>query len=261
MSLIFPFRQYLFLLPFALASTGDAAQADALHAAVRTGDIASVDAALRDTENVDQTDFRIGSPLHVAVVEQRPAIVLRLLESGAMINGASEIDGKTALHIAAELGDHDMVMLLLANGADLRARSQSGQTASHLATRAGHAAVVAALLDAGAVVDSREPAKNMTPLLIASLQGDVDLVKLLVEAGADIEAVSANGRTPFFYSTTTESFRNVGSDELIRFFVDRGVETSPRDLSGLTPLDWAKSRNVTAYKEIVEILSDLGVQD
>ena len=231
-----------------------------LHDAVRSGDASEVSEILEVAEDIDETDYVLGSALHLAVVEQQPEMAGILIDGGADIDLVSEINGKTALLLASELGDLEMVQVLVGNGADIQMRDNLGQTALHLATRFGQESVVKALLDAGASIDIRDAGEGMTPLSISSLQGDVAITKLLVSNGADIEARSASGHTPFSFATSMESYVNVGGDELIRYLAELGVDTSPEDNAGFTPLKWASSRNVQAYKEITNILKEMGVE-
>ena len=244
----------LCILAIALLPWGAVAPAGTLHDAVRSGDVATIHQELEAGADVESTDYFLGTPLHVAVVEGKPAMVRLLIDKGARVDALSEVEGRTALHLAAELGDVDMLALLLAKGADLAARDRTGKAAIHLATIAGHAEIIRHLLKAGSAPDMREPGENMTPLLLASLHGKIRIVRILVEAGADIEAAGATGRTPFFFATSMESYRNVGGDALIRYFMDLGVRTSPKDTSGMTPLQWTKRRNTRTYREIHEIL-------
>ena len=234
--------------------------ATSLHDAVRSGDPSRVSEALQVANDIDDTDFVLGSALHLTVVEQQPEMAEILIDGGADIDLVSEINGRTALLLASELGDLEMVHVLLEHGADIQMRDNLGQTARHLATRFGQESVVKALLNAGANIDIRDSGEGMTPLSISSLQGDVAITKLLVSNGADIEARSASGHTPFSFATSMESYVNVGGDELIRYFADLGVDISPEDNAGITPLEWANSRNVPAYKEIAKILKDMGVE-
>ena len=63
----------------------------------------------------------------------------------------------TALHWAAQKGDAELVAMLLAAGANVRATTRlGGYTPLHLASQAGHAHVVAALLAAGAVAPTQD---------------------------------------------------------------------------------------------------------
>jgi ankyrin repeat protein len=76
--------------------------------------------------------------------------------------------------------------------------AQGGLMALHFATRQGHTAVVAALLDAGADINAISPAEHSTPLLVAAINGRFTLAKYLLERGADPNIASAAGATPLY---------------------------------------------------------------
>jgi ankyrin repeat protein len=75
---------------------------------------------------------------------------------------------------------------------------QGGLTALHLAVREGHVDVVRALLDGGANINQPTPADKTTPLLLACINGHYDLAKLLLERGADPNAASDAGAAPLY---------------------------------------------------------------
>jgi ankyrin repeat protein len=151
------------------------------------------------------------TPLHLAL-EHAPELVAVLRELGAPVDAASaafldDVDGLTAalddgapltdpstevdlLCCAARGGATDAVELLLARGAHPGA-------AMHAAAAAGSVPVVHRLLAAGAAVDVRDPATARTPLhsAVASAPDDqrVDVVRLLLDAGADVDAVTQDG--------------------------------------------------------------------
>lgn len=238
---------------------GRLAVAGELHEAIRLGDVNEVVEVIKRTQHIDESDFFLGSPLHVAAVEQNPEIVRMLVEAGADIDAPSEVNGKNALHLSAELGDVGLVALLVELGANVESRDLRGQTAMHLAARGEHVLAVSRLIDAGAEVDSQELGKGLTPLMIASFQGSVELVKLLIDAGADVNAVNAHGRTPFFFATTDEGYVNAGDGEVIRYLVESGADVSWQDEQGLTRLAAAKQNGSKASNEVVRILSNLGI--
>ena len=250
----------LILLAFGPANSVKPAFSGQLHDAVRSGAAEDVLEVLSTGQDINETDYFLGSPLHLAVVEDKADMVRILLEAGADFDAPSELEARTALLLAADLGNVELVSILLESGADLHARDRSGKQAIHLATISGQSGVVEKLLEAGVNVDSREPDRDMTPLHLASLGGELELVKLLVNAGADLEATDANGRTPFFYSAGTSSYATVGDDRLMRYFIGQGVDKSPVDTAGLTPLKQARSRNFPIYEAIAKALTDLGVE-
>jgi uncharacterized protein len=73
-----------------------------------------------------------------------------------------------------------------------------GLTPLLLAAREGHTDVAAALLDAGADVNQVSAGDNTSPLLIATINGHYDLARLLLERGADPRVPSENGVTPLY---------------------------------------------------------------
>uniref|UniRef100_A0A3B3H857 Uncharacterized protein n=1 Tax=Oryzias latipes TaxID=8090 RepID=A0A3B3H857_ORYLA len=89
-------------------------------------------------------------------------------------------DDQTPLHISSRLGKQDIVQLLLTNGADPDATTNSGYTPLHLAAREGHKDIAAALLDQGANLS------GITPLHLAAQEGSVDIVTLLLARGSPI---------------------------------------------------------------------------
>ncbi len=98
-----------------------------------------------------------------------------MLEHGADPNVRCGAEDEAALHLAARIGQSPpVVRLLLARGADVRARRADGRTAWMLAARAGFGEIVDVLELAGA---SREPLGPVDSLLAACGRGDVDAAR------------------------------------------------------------------------------------
>ncbi|HSM06066.1 MAG TPA: ankyrin repeat domain-containing protein [Longimicrobiales bacterium] len=76
--------------------------------------------------------------------------------------------------------------------------NQGGMTALHLAVRDGHAEEVRLLLDAGADLDGRTGGDQSTPLVVALINGNYDLALELLEAGADPNLASEDGVAPLY---------------------------------------------------------------
>ncbi len=82
--------------------------------------------------------------------------------------------------------------------------AQGGMTPLLLAARQGYAATVGALLDAGADIDQVSAGDHTTPLLIATLNGHFDLAKALLDRGANPRTASENGATPLYAALNCE---------------------------------------------------------
>ncbi len=160
------------------------------------------------------------SMLMYAVEKGNMELVQILLDNDADINARGS-EGRTALMIAAQFDSVDILNLLLERGANVNARDANGEsalmygmygapvdlapvlaapvdsdgeTASILGADNGYADVVKLLLEKGANVDARDCCQQ-TALMVAAGLGDVETVKILLEYGADITLKDSSGET------------------------------------------------------------------
>jgi ankyrin repeat protein len=119
--------------------------------------------------------------------------VLELIGEGPDLISAYSQDGWTPLHLAGFFGQPGVVEILLAQGADVAARSRNPMqnTALHAATAGRSKNAVRVLLEHGAVVNARQEG-GWTALHAASQNGDVEMVRLLIAGGADVKARADN---------------------------------------------------------------------
>jgi hypothetical protein len=138
-----------------------------------------------------------GSPVYFAL--RNPDLMQRLIAKGADVN-VSAYGGLTPLHQAASAGHLDVAKLLIDHGADLNARGSWGTILQTLVYRKGDsgAEMVKLLLESGAKLQSFS--FGNTELHVAALQGSTDVARLLVERGADVNAVNEYGHTPLYYA-------------------------------------------------------------
>ena len=158
------------------------------------------------------------TPLMTCAATGTTAAVKMLLASGAAVNVAEPSQHQTALMWAAAERHPEIVALLAESGANLRARTKNGFTALHFAARQGDIESVTRLLAAGADVNIRSlpdsPDKGRgaafastlsegsTPLLVATVRGQVPVALYLLERGADPNAGDA-GFTPLHWAAGT----------------------------------------------------------
>ena len=114
------------------------------------------------------------------------------------------------LHLAAALGDVDLMQVMMEKGAPVDTRNRGGQTPLHKAVGYRRLAAAKFLLEKGANPNAEINAKKYpfwsgTPLHEAAENGDAKMFDLLVEYGANINAKDAYGRTPVLKAAKTDS--------------------------------------------------------
>lgn len=268
----------------------DSPEADAkLAAASRKGDLAAITAALKAGANPRAVDAAGTPVLMNAALYGNAAAVRLLLKRGADPN-ATDPTGATALIWSA--GDPEKALALIEHGANVNAQSKPGRTPlMNAAMAAGGAPVVKALLGAGATVDARDQIDPMpilmtgggkgTALIEAARVGDLESVRLLVSAGADVNAAAANGvtalseaviygrrdvaaylmdkgaRTDIRLALASYPLLSLaamrGDAAIVRMLTAKGAPVNAADLTGQTPLMWAASSDRGA-QAVVEAL-------
>lgn len=126
--------------------------------------------------------LRLGDSLCIAARKGEVRTIVRLLETGAAINGRDQ-HGWTALHRSCFKGKIDAVRTLLEKGVDVDAKDEDGYTALHCAAESGHADVIEMLVKKGADAEARTN-KGVTALQIAESLHYVGITRILVHGGA-----------------------------------------------------------------------------
>ncbi|WP_164273021.1 ankyrin repeat domain-containing protein [Stenotrophomonas sp. B1-1] len=192
----------LAVLPTACwASTGAADVR--LHDAAARGDAAAVRAALEGGAQVEARDAQGRTALLLATHGNRLEAARVLIDAGADVNAKDAMQDSAYLYAGAR-GLDEILALTLAHGADLRSTNRYGGTALIPAAERGHVATVRMLLRAGVAVDHVNRL-HWTALLEAILLGDggprhVQIVQLLLEAGADPHLADGDGVTPLAHA-------------------------------------------------------------
>ncbi|XP_041979704.1 protein TANC2 isoform X2 [Aricia agestis] len=158
-------------------------------------------------------------------------IVEYLLDTAELFpDGICPVTGETALTAACSAGHAAIAGALLARGAtpySLNARQMSPLA---LGAKAGRAALVLRLLDAGADVGG---SGGKVPLILAAAEGHDDVVEILLDHGADPDAVDADGIPALGWATLRSKIPTAV------VLLDRGATIDLPDGSGRTPLGLA----------------------
>jgi len=254
----------------ALARKADvnASQVDgttALHWAVERDDVDLAEMLLTAGARVNARTREGVMPLQLAAINGSARMLGRLIKSGADPNAPLTPARDTALMLAARTGKADAIRLLLEANADANARETwGGTTALMWAVAEGHTDAAKLLIDAGADVNARSyyvaaangrgfegrtPSASrteekveefasgwLTPLMFAARDGSLALTRMLVAAGADVNAVAGDGKTALALAIFN------GSYDVASFLVDSKADVNKADAQRFTPLFWAVDR-------------------
>ncbi len=196
-----------------------------------------------------------------------------------------QIAAYDGLHRAAYLNDLDAIRRLAASGANLEARDGSGRTPLHVAAFQSHEAAAAALVKAGADANALEhqdydivtiaavaddvpmlkqalalgnrPGNITSPyegtaLIAAAHLGHVEVVKILISAGAPLDHVNNLHWTALIESVVLGD-GGPAHVAVARALIEAGADVSLTDREGLTPLELAKRRG---YVEMVKLFGE-----
>jgi ankyrin repeat protein len=167
---------------------------------------------------------------HFASLEKVKALV----ECGADENRAGP-EGKTPLMVAADQSQANIVEYLLGRpGIDIEAKAADGQRAIKFACFKKHVGMVKLLVGAGAKVNAQPTDEGSPPLVSAVLGGDLQVVKYLVECGADVTYRCSYGDMPLMLAARE------GHIDVVEYLLGRpGVDIEAKNKYGERTIDIA----------------------
>ncbi len=226
----------------------------ALMWATHWDDLETTDLLIHAGANVNAANDNGVTPLWLACTNGNAAIVEKLLKGGANPNASLSRTGESVLMTCARTGNVDAVKSLLAGKAEVNAKDNwSGQTALMWAVAEKHPEVVRVLVGHGADARARSKVQTdtygrtrggFTPLLFGARVGDLESVRILLAAGADVnEATPEAGNTLVVASASNR-------EELAIFLLEKGANPNSADEYGFTALHHAVQKGISDLSAI-----------
>lgn len=163
------------------------------------------------------------SALYAAAEMGNPNIVRLLIDNGARVG--SRPGAKGVLQAAASKGHREIVQLLIARGADVNGLSHDGRSALYAAAESAELDTVKFLIDNGADIHSR-PTRALSALHSAARMGHARTVQLLLDSGMDVDGHSDDGTTALHVAAAE------GMQGVIRVLVDNGADVNRKGPGG-----------------------------
>jgi ankyrin repeat protein len=193
--------------------------------------------------------------LRQMLMEERKKVITMLIEGGLDVD-ARCISETTALHLASQLNDDVTVKILLDRGANINLTDELGQNALHLALANFKVRVnmelVKLLIDKGIDVEARNH-YGATSLFVCCTKGHYDALVILLENGASVNAKNYGNRSPLH---TAVFMRNYNC---VKVLLDHGADINAVFDVGKTVLHAAFEGTPSPDVEVIKLLLSRGV--
>ena len=177
--------------------------------------------------------------------------VKELIDKGADVN-TRDRDGWSLLHWSIYNNHDDISHFLIARGADVRSKTQHGKrvppffidpdwTVLHAAARFRDLELLKLLIDKGADINAKDEGGRAV-IHEAGNEGHWEIVRYLIDKG-----VSPNSKGSFPGRTVLHSASQHGNLRVVKYIVERGAHVNAKDYGGVTPLGLAHNAEIRAY--------------
>jgi ankyrin repeat protein len=182
-----------------------------------------------------------------AVKNDNYTTVSSLLQRGLSPNLLEDTRGDTGLILALREDSNKVFNILLNTpGIDLEVRAKNGDSALMIAAYKANVAAVRALLAKEAQVNN----PGWTALHYAAAVGNDDIVRMLLEESAYIDAESPNSTTPLMMAAGS------GRLSTVKLLLDEGADATLKNNIGMTALDFAQQASQTLVLDDMTKLLD-----
>ncbi|XP_043972345.1 B-cell lymphoma 3 protein homolog [Gambusia affinis] len=233
------------LAGISLATRQDEDGDTALHIAVVQGELTIVHKLIHllalARRGLDIYNNLRQTPLHLAVITKQANMVDVLLRAEAD-PAVLDRHGQTALHLCCEYQLLKCLSVLLSFSSSspcLEIRNFEGLSPLHLAVLQGHKNLTKMLLDAGADINAMDIKSGQSPLMHAVESNNADMVHFLIESGCDVNSQSYSGNTALHIACGR------GQVDTVRLLLKSGADSSLKNYHNDTPVMVAKNKKIT----------------
>jgi uncharacterized protein len=184
-------RKYVVLIGLIVSIVAHAGAYEDFFSAIRQDDASTVKDLLQRGFDPNTLDSKKLHGLFLALREPSPKVAKILINTPKIDLNSMSPDGETPLMMAVFKGLNEIAIEMIEKGADV---NQTGWTPLHYAATAGNVQLIKVLLEKHAYIDAESPNKT-TPLMMAAQYGTAGAVKLLLEEGADASLKNSLGLT------------------------------------------------------------------
>ena len=184
-------KKFIYLLVLLVSFSARADSFDDFFRAVRADNASGVQSLLNRGFDPNTRDANGLTGLLIALREPSPKVIDVLLDWPKTDVESRNASDESPLMLAAIKGQKDLVAKLMARDADI---NKPGWTPLHYAASSGQLEIMKMLLEKYAFIDAQSP-NGTTPLMMAAMYGSLDSVKLLLEEGADPLMKNQQGMT------------------------------------------------------------------
>lgn len=205
---------------------------------VSLSDIDDIDNALKTYRFKKST---LNKALFISIENENIKLCNLLLKYGADINAKDE-EGNTPVIKASEFNNNDMVKFLIENGADINLKNDEGEVALIQAVENDNAEMVKTLLEQDLIVSDGSNLNILYydgkyfPLMMAVYSRNIEIIKLLIEFGVDLDLQNSEGNTALHSLLVDSNKQPKKIKNITNILLDNGANPNIKNNKGNTPL-------------------------
>ena len=224
-----------------------------LHYACKAGNVSLVRTLIKHKADITVKNNRGDMPVHIAADYDREEVILALITEFGCDTNIADSNGWTLLHYACKEGNVNLVRTLIEHKADITAKNNQSNMPVHIAVKYDREEVILALITEFGCDTNIAGSNGWTLLHYACKEGNVNLVRTLIEHKADITAKNNQSNMPVHIAVKYDR-----EEVILALITEFGCDTNIADFKGWTLLHYAcKAGNVSLVQTLIEHKADI----